>query len=347
VPAPARASPRLLVSCAESPELRQALERILPAGDVVFAGRDAVGPWPEIEAWLLGSVERELPHWTPDRTPRLRFVQRLFTGLDGLPFERFPASVEVAGNVGAFAPFVAEHAVALLLALSHHVVANAQKVRDGRLRPPLSNLYLIDRTVLLLGYGAIAREVADRLRPFGARLEGLSRTGDPVPELARMHAADHLAEALAAADVVIDCRPLTQATRGSLDTAALARMRPSAIYVNIGRAGTVDEAALFEHLSRHPEFRAGLDVFWDEDYESGALRTRFPFAALPNFLGSPHVAGVGAQPRTRAISMAVENLGRFFRGERPRFIADRTEYIGSATSPADGPGRRGSPTTRP
>jgi phosphoglycerate dehydrogenase-like enzyme len=317
---------RLLVTVGEGPELRQALERILPPESVAFTEPSGTGPWPAVEAWLVGSVGRELPHWTPELTPNLRFVQRLFTGLDGFPFERFPASVQVAGNVGAFAPFVAEHAVALLLAVSHNVTANAEKVRAGRLRPPISNLYLLDRTVLLLGYGAIAREVAARLRPFGARLEGLSRDGKGAPELARMYAADHLTDALAGADVIIDCRPLTDSTRGSIDAVALGRIRSSAIYVNIGRAGTVDEAALYEHLVHHPEFRAALDVWWEEDYGAGALKTRYPFAARANFLGSPHVAGVGAQARDRAIEMAVENLGRFFQGVRPNHLADRSEY---------------------
>jgi len=295
----------------------------------VFAGPGSPGPWPEVEAWLLGSVDRELPKWSPELTPRLRFVQRLFTGLDGIPFDRFPASVQIAGNVGAFAPFVAEHAVALLLALTHNVVPNAEKVRAGRLRPPLSNLYLVDRTVLLLGYGAIAREVAARLRPFGARIEGLSRDGKPVPEVARMHDAAHLADAVATADVVVDCRPLTDATRGTIGAGVLGRMRETACYVNVGRAATVDEGALFEHLSGHPGFRAALDVWWQEDYESGALQSRFPFASLPNFLGSPHVAGVGAAARSRAMAMAVENLGRFFQGDRPSHVADRAEYTRS------------------
>ncbi|MCI4360191.1 MAG: hypothetical protein L3J91_00645 [Thermoplasmata archaeon] len=311
---------------ADSEELRAAIARTLPDTSVAVVDREAIGPWPTVEAWLTGSVPRELPHWTADLTPRLKFVQRLYTGVDGFPFERFPPEVEIAGNVGAFAPYVAEHAVALLLGLTHNVVANADQVRAGRLRPPASNTYLLGRTVLLLGYGAIAREVADRLRPFGPALEGLARSGGSDPGLRRIYPAHQLAVAAGHADVMIDCRPLTATTRGTIDAAVLAGMRPRALYVNVGRAGTVDEAALFDHLRGHPEFRAALDVWWDEDYDSGKLRSRFPFGALPNFLGSPHVAGVGAEARTRAIAMAVENLGRFFSGLRPHHIADRSEY---------------------
>ncbi|MCI4340278.1 MAG: hypothetical protein L3K06_04825 [Thermoplasmata archaeon] len=327
---PPSVAARLLVSVPESPELRQALDSFLPPDQICFAGPTASGPWPSVEAWLLGSVERELPAWTSERTPRLRFVQRLFTGLDDFPFERFPPEVAIAGNVGAYAPFVAEHALALLLALTHNVLANAEMVRAGRLRPPVTNRFLVGRTVLVLGYGAIGHELATRLRPLGARLEGLTRSTQAFEELDRSYDAEHLEDALGSADVVIDCRPLTRGTRGSINRGALARMRPAASYVNVGRAGTVDEAALYEHLSRQPEFRAALDVWWDEDYAAGTLRSRFPFAELPNFLGSPHVAGVGAEAKQRSIELAVKNLRRFFSGEAPLHLADRADYMPTA-----------------
>ena len=322
----ATASARLLVSLAESPELRQALQGFLPHDDFEFVGPGATGPWPSVEAWLVGTVDRELPSWRADLTPRLRFVQRVFTGLDEFPFDRFPASIAIAGNVGAYAPYVAEHAVALVLGLSHNLLANAAQVRAGRLRPPLSNRFLLGRTVLILGYGAIGREVAGRLRPFGATLAGLARSAPTSPDLDRTYGASELREALATADVVIDCRPLTRATRGSIGRAELAGMRAAALYVNVGRAGTVDEAALYEWLAGHPEFRAALDVWWDENYDAGTLGRRFPFAELPNFLGSPHVAGVGAEAKRRGIEMAIANLRRYFAGSPPDHIARRSDY---------------------
>ncbi len=325
---------RLLVSVPNSPALSERIARALPGIPVEYAGRDSTGPWPEVEAWLVGSPARELPAWRSLLSPRLRFVQRLFTGLDDFPFDSFPSDIAVAGNVGAFAPFVSEHAVALVLALAHDLLANHAQVRGGKLRPPRPNRYLEGRTVLLLGYGEIAQATAERLRPFGPHLEAVTRTGAPAPGIERTHSSGDLAEALARADVVIDCRPLTRTTRATIGRDALARMRTQALFVNVGRAATVDEEALFLHLKTHPEFRAATDVWWQEDFERGTLGSRFPFAQLPNFLGTPHVAGVGAEARARAEERAVANLARFFSGAPPLHLADRTEYTLPATRPA-------------
>ncbi len=317
---------RLLVTLPRTPEAAAALSARLPDVPVAFSADPPDGPWPAVEAMLTGSLRRELPTWRADRTPRLRFVQRLYTGLDGFPFQEMPPGVAVAGNVGAFAVVVAEQAIALTLGLEKNLVANFELVRAGRLRPAPTGHRLAGRTVLLLGYGEIARAAGERLRAFGMTVHGLNRDGSARPGCDRMFPASELAAALAGADVVIDCRPLTRATRGSLGAAELAAMRPSAAYVNVGRAGTVDEAALYAHLVAHPEFRAGMEAWWQEDYENGTLGARFPFAALPNFLGTPHDSGLVTEARPEILARALDNLARFFRGEPPLHVADPAEY---------------------
>jgi phosphoglycerate dehydrogenase-like enzyme len=319
-------APRLLVSAAASDHLKAELERGLPTVPVEFASGSAAGPWPEAAAMLVAHTRRELPAWTYSLTPKVRFVQRIFTGLDGFPFDDFPRDVQVAANGGGYAPFVAEHVVALLLAVHHNLPENVAQVRVGRLRPAMPNRYVRDSVALVLGFGSIGREVARRLRALGLRVEGVSRSGSPDPDAEAMHASRDLRAAVSRADVVIECRPLTTETRGTLDAAVLAAMRPEATLVNVGRAGTVDEGALYEHLRSQPAFHAAIDVWWEENYVAGVLHTRFPFADLPNFLGTPHVAGIGPAARDYAETKAVENLVRFFDGQPPRYVADRAEY---------------------
>jgi lactate dehydrogenase-like 2-hydroxyacid dehydrogenase len=141
-----------------------------------------------------------------------------------------------------------------------------------------------------------------------------------------MYPADRLGEALEAADVVIDARPLNRSTQGSIGAGELARMRPSATYVSIGRAGTVDEEALYRHAESHPEFRVGLDVWWDEDYVDGRLGQRFPWTRLNNFVGTPHSASSVPPAEEYALRTALANVARFFRGEPPANVADRSDY---------------------
>ncbi len=275
----------------------------------------------------MGEIGLELPGWTFDQTPRLRFVQTLGTGVDRFPFSRFPGSVQVAGNVGAFAPNVAEHAIALLLTLAHEVRANHELVRSGRLRPTAEWQRIQGSTIVLLGFGEIATGIADRLRPFGARIWGLGRSAHTAKSVEKWFPASALKEALSDADVIVDCRPLTLGTKRTIDERMLNAMKPTAIYVNIGRAGVVDEEALYRHLSTHPNFRVAMDVWWDEDSTDDTVRHRFPFMDLANFLGSPHGTEDDTDTWERALTLALTNLNRYFAGDPPMHVADRRDYV--------------------
>jgi phosphoglycerate dehydrogenase-like enzyme len=320
--------PRLLLVVRSRPSLLERVRRRLPEVPAAVWDADEPPPPERIEAALLGSMARDAAGWDPRSYPRLRFVQRMFAGVDDLPFDRFPETVEIAGNVGGYSPFVAEHAVALALAAARAIRNGHEAVARGRLRPAPEMRTFWHRTAVILGYGSIGREIADRLRGFGLRIVGVNRSGTPALGADEMLPADRLREALARGDVVFDVRPHTRATDRSIGRAELSAMPSDGIYVNVGRAATVDETALYEHLLRRPEFRAALDVWWIEDFAAGRLRLGHPFARLPNFVGSPHCAGNVPPVEEYAASRALENLRRFFAGETPRHLVDRREYWG-------------------
>jgi phosphoglycerate dehydrogenase-like enzyme len=321
------AAPRLLVTLRASDRVTQAITTALPQVSWTYTEGSNPPAWGSVEAMLVGSLDRERPGFDPASTPRLAFVQRIYTGVDGFPFGRLPESVKVAGNVGAYAPFVAEHAVALALAAARTLVEANERVRRGQLRPPPEHRLLFRRSAVILGYGEIGRAIASRLAGFETRVVGVNRTGRMAPGVAAMYPADEIRSAVAEGDFVFDARPLTRSTRGSIDASVLAAMRPEAVFVNVGRAGTVDEEALYRHLTDHPTFRAALDVWWDEDFEHGRLTSRFPFAERPNFVGTPHSAGFGPGVDSYVLEKALENVARYFRGEPPRHLADRSEYL--------------------
>ncbi len=319
-------SPRLLVALKERPELPGRVADRLPDVEWTYLAAAPADRLGAVEAMLLGSPSRELGAFGAIRTPRLRFVQSLYTGVDGVPFARFPAPIEVAGNVGGYAPFVSEHAVALLLAAARDLRGGHEQVATGRLRPPPAQYPMFGQTVVVLGYGAIGHEIALRMRPFGVRVVGVNRTGRSAAGVDAVYSADRLDEALAEGDAVVDVRPLTRSTVRSIGARQFASMRPRAVFVNVGRAGTVDEEALYRHLTAHPEFRAGIDVWWEEGFADGHLTTRFPFASLPNCVTTPHSAAFGSGADAYALDRALENLARYFRGGRPAHVIDRSEY---------------------
>lgn len=319
--------PRLLVALQPQPDIREGLNSLLPEVPWAFLEATPPGQRGGVEAILAGgSFLRAAIGFDPTSTPKLRFVQCLYTGIDRFPFGRFPDSVDFAGNVGAYAPFVAEHALALALAAARDLFGAREMVRAGRLRPPPAQRLLYRSTAAILGYGEIGRAIAARLAPFEAHVIGLNRTGSSAPGCEEMFAAARLKELLARADLVFEARPLTTRTAGTIGRAELEAMRPAAVFVNVGRAGTVDEEALFRHLQTHLAFRAATDVWWNEEFAEGALPNRFPFSELPNFVGTPHSAGFATGAESRVLRMAAENLARFFRDGRATHLIDRREY---------------------
>ena len=107
-------------------------------------------------------------------------------------------------------------------------------------------------------------------------------------------------------------------------------MKPTAVLINVARAAIIDEDALYEHLTANPACSAGIDVWWDEPERGAAFRSRLPFLALPNVLGSPHNSGIVPGMVERAAGDAARNVARFLRGEEPRGVQRPEDYSSSA-----------------
>ena len=319
-------SPVLLVALTKSDVVDALVTEVLPGVPWAYLESDRPSDRGSVRAMLVGGLRHDFADFDVRTTPGLRFVQAVWTGLDRFPFERFPPPVSIAGNVGGFAPYVAEHAVALALGTARDLHGAQAMLDAGRLRPAPRQRTLVGATAVILGYGTIGKAIAARLAPFGATVVGLNRTGAPDAGVTRMFSASRLRDAVRAGSFVFDVRPLTRTTVGTIGAPELEAMAPDAVFVNVGRAGTVDEGALYEHLRTHPEFRAAFDVWWEEDPANGTLAMQHPFSRLPNFYGTPHCADAFAAAAHRALRMALENLARYVRDGRPRFVVDRDEY---------------------
>jgi phosphoglycerate dehydrogenase-like enzyme len=148
----------------------------------------------------------------------------------------------------------------------------------------------------ILGYGAIGREIALRLKPFGTQILGIARRPKPCDVAERVIGWSELAPLLPELDALINAVPAGPSTQRIVDAAMLAALKPTAVLVNIGRGATVDEDALHAALSSGRLAGAGLDVFATEP-----LPQDHPFWALENVILSPHVAGFGSPQAMRRL----------------------------------------------
>jgi phosphoglycerate dehydrogenase-like enzyme len=252
-----------------------------------------------------------------DRAKKLRFIQAIGAGTDQFPrTELAKRSIRLASARGVNYRAVAEHAMALILALSRRLpeARDNQAKRDWRgMIGDLSQREdeLGGKTLLVVGLGQIGGRLAQLAKAFDMRVVGLRR--DPAAgrgAAGAVHTMGELRTLLPEADFVALTCPLTEETEKLIDTQALGRMKPSAHLVNVARGRVVDEAALIEALAARHIAGAGIDVTIEEP-----LAASSPLWGMEHVLITPHTAGETRSYEDNVIEILRDNLGRLWRGE--------------------------------
>lgn len=194
----------------------------------------------------------------------------------------------------------AEFALALLLAAAKYIVPLDRLLRQGDWRQRYGgapSLLLAGKRVLILGYGAIGRQIAPLCQALGMQVSGVRRhaPAQPVERGVTVYAVSQLHALLPAADILICVLPQTPETVGLIGAAELALLPQGAIVVNVGRGPVIDEAAFYDALRSGHLAAAGIDVWYNyphgEEERAHTLPSRFPFHELDNVVLSPHRGG--------------------------------------------------------
>jgi phosphoglycerate dehydrogenase-like enzyme len=251
------------------------------------------------------------------RAAKLKWIHSTAAGVGQLMFPELRASGVVVTNAsGVHTIPMAEHILGMLVALARRFPSAVryqmqrrwaqQEIWDEQLRPR----ELCGQSLLLVGFGAIGKEVAKRVRPLGMRIWAVTRSGRADTDLAeRVLPAARLEEVLHEADFVILAAPETPETRHLIGARQLAAMKPSAYLINVARGSLVDEAALIETLRKRAIAGAALDVA-----EQEPLPPESPFWTLPNVFVTPHISAVSEYLWDRQTELLLENLARWFAG---------------------------------
>lgn len=246
--------------------------------------------------------------------PDLRVIARIGVGTDSIDHDAARAAkVAITITPGMNAVTVADHALALILALVRKIVVQDTTVKAGRWDRvgAMTPGELPGMTVGLIGAGTIGQAVAARLRGFDVKLIYF----DPVvPMLESAEQVGTLDELLQRSDVVTLHAPLTPDTRHMINAATLARIKPGALLINTARGGLVDQEALFASLRSGRLGGAGLDVF-DEEPPGAAA-----FEGVPNLVCSAHIGGLSHASIRRMTVSATHSVIAVLRGEKPATV---------------------------
>ena len=277
------------------PDRATLIERLRPAEAVVL-------DYSEMDAEVLRGC------------PRLRFISFLGIGynscIDVAEATRRGIAVAYTPDYGATS--VAEHALAMILALTRHIGPAFVSVREGRWEPGrFTGMELRGKTLGIVGLGPIGTEMARLGAGLGMRLVGWTRHASPQRAVHGLRLVA-LEELFATADVVTLHLAYTPESQGLVTRALLERMKPGAWFVNTARAKLVDNAALVELLRAGRIRGAALDVHETEPIPPGD----YVFRTLPNVLITPHIGYNTREASANMLRIAIETVQAFARGER-------------------------------
>jgi D-3-phosphoglycerate dehydrogenase len=235
----------------------------------------------------------------------LRLISIWGTGTDNVDLEAARRQgIRVTNTPGVSAVAVAEHTLALMMAVAKRTVPVDQQVRQGRW-PRAMVTQLRGKTLGLIGTGAIGREVARLGAGIGMRV--IAWTFHPRGDVAEWAAFE---EVFRRSDVLSVHVRLSTETSGLIRREHLELMKPGAILINTARGGIVNEADLVQALLTNRIAGAGLDVF-----ETEPLPPESPLFAMPNVVLTPHAAGITPEATEAGLALAIENVFAFLAGE--------------------------------
>lgn len=287
--------------------------------------------WPEMRVVHLPDYDR-LPTELPDtdifvgyslraeqlqHAHKLKWIHSTAAGVAQLMYpELRDSGIVVTNPSGVFSTTMAEHTMGLLIALARNFpdsMRHQDRSRWGQQDmwdKPQRLTELNGLVLLIVGFGSIGRELAKRARAFDMRVWGVTRSGNgDLTHAEKIVPISQLEEALPHADYVVIAAPETSETRRMIGTAQIARMKPAARLINVGRGSLLDEAALIQALETGALAGAALDVTSVEP-----LPPDNPLWKAPNLFITPHTSAVSDRLWQRETVLLMDLLERWFDG---------------------------------
>ena len=281
----------------------------------VYSAEETAVVFSDVEGALLTAFEK-VPRAVIEAAPKLRALSKYGVGIEAIDLDAATErGIPVTNTPGANSLGVAEHTVALMLALVRQVPQLDRLVRANRWNDARRVIGgdLEGSTLALVGFGNIGQLVCRRVLGMGMRVLAYDPfLGDDVVAAAGAKRIEKLGDLLAQADVVSLHMTVTAQTRKMFNTELFSQMKPGALLINTARAALVDQEALIAALRERRLGGAALDVMEPEPLGPGS-----PLLEFDNVIITPHHAGTTVRTRERTLKQAAANLVRMLNGEIP------------------------------
>jgi phosphoglycerate dehydrogenase-like enzyme len=289
----------------------QKLETQFPTVNIVT---DVTHP-KDIEALI--TMPKIVKEMNLDDYPKLRWIQYLMAGYDGLDLEEFRnKGIDFCNAQNIFSKSIAEDVFTKIFYFNRNVKHYIDSKKEKKWEPIREELELTKSTVLILGVGSIGRELAKRFKAFEAYVIGYRSRDIPEENFDEIIVEEeNLNMAIQRADYVILALPLTEKTTHMFDEEKFDIMKSTALLINVARGKVVNQRDLINALKENKIRGAGLDVFDPEPLPETNLMWE-----LDNVYITPHNASSSPYMRDRLYEMTVMNLRLFIQGEAVKYI---------------------------
>ena len=306
----------VLVLHRHAERFKRALEQEFPGIAILAATNRSEAIGFAGEAQVIVALDSQFRDDLISAAPALQWIHALTSGTDVIAslatLDR--RRVTITTTRGIHGPQMSEITLMHMLALSRRLpemFRNQREHRWERWEQPL----LWQKTVVILGVGAIAEDMARHFKVFGMTVLGISRTERVLANFDCIYPRSRMKEVVARADYFVVLAPYSSDTDQIVDAGVLAAMKPGAYLVNVSRGGVVDEDALVDALRRGAIAGAGLDVFSSEP-----LPEKHPLWSLDNVIVTPRVGGMSDVYVEQCMPQLRQNLSAFLSGDRARMI---------------------------
>ncbi|MBD3205294.1 hypothetical protein GF319_02980 [Candidatus Bathyarchaeota archaeon] len=261
----------------------------------------------------------------------LKLLQKTGAGVDDMPFDSLSKNVWMANTSGSNPYPLAEGAISLMLALAKKIIQRNELFIHGRTGQ--RGTLLKGKSVGIIGFGSIGREIAKILRAFDMKIYGIKRKLDE--KLAEKMGLEFLGtemdlrDSFAHTDFNIFTLPLTKDTRGIIGELEIKAMKETSYIINVARAAIIQEKPLYTALKERKIAGAALDVWWTPHWwdplwnPDGEGPSQYPFWDLSNVICIPHEIGFTNTRSDAGIKVIVENILRVKEGEPPINLVDK------------------------
>lgn len=266
------------------------------------------------EAEIWGGWRTEAEELLLSGRAKPRWIHLWTAGANRLPLEKLRAmEITVTNSSGVHAYPISETVLAMMLSWTRRVHIHIRRQKEARwIKDPEPLPEMHEKTLGVIGVGAIGSEIARLAQAFRMTVLGVRRSGRDDPHVDRMYRYDELEQMLPLCDYVVNTLPLTTETAGMFGEKEFKAMKKNAFFVNIGRGGTVDKEALVRALEQGWIGGAGLDVFDPEPLPDG-----HPLWTMDQVLITPHISGSTEHYTDRVIDIFIPNLRRYVQGLKP------------------------------